>query len=116
MTDCDHLTIQGLDLFATTVWAAGARGGSELTHVTLHSLRFDYPSAQKRMLGEVEHSWPTTLRASGGQVDARLKLYNCTFFGADAHPLVEFGATSGLHVENNLCARGVSSLRRAPCT
>ena len=63
-----------------------------MTDVTLRSLRLDYPSAQKRMLGDVEHSWPTTLKASTGSVRSNLVMSNCTVFGADAHPLIEFGS------------------------
>ena len=105
-TDCSHLRFHKLGFFATALYAAGEGVGSgfDLHDVTFDSLAFRFPSAQKRLLGDVERGWPVTLRRKAGSASrgpANLTLYNCTFFGSEGHPQVNSGG-SGMLFDNNL--------------
>ena len=57
--------MRGLRFFATTLYAAGeapSQADSDLHNVRFESLTLVHPSAGQRLLGEYEHSQPTTLR------------------------------------------------------
>ena len=92
-TDCSHLRFSGLGFFATALYAAGESNAADqdLHDVTFDSLIFDFPSAQKRLLGDGARSWPVTLlrkRTDEQYGAANLTLFNCSFYGAEAHPQV----------------------------
>ena len=101
-----HLRFARLSFFATALYAAGegTKAWQDLHDVTFDSLAFRFPSAQKRLLGDVERAWPVTLRrkaTSEARGAANLTLYNCTFYGSEGHPQVNSGG-SGVLFENNL--------------
>jgi hypothetical protein len=102
ITDSSGLSVQGLHFFATTVYAAGEGLNNDIRDITFDSLRFDFPSAQKRLLGDNDRSWPTTLLRKEKDDASGLVLFNCTFFGTDTHPLINLGSSSGLLIDNNL--------------
>ena len=105
-TDCSNLRFSGLGFFATALYAAGegSSADQDLHDVTFDSLIFDFPSAQKRLLGDGARSWPVTLlrkRTSEEYGAANLTLFNCSFYGAESHPQVN-SQGSGVLFENNL--------------
>ena len=53
------------------------------------------------MLGEARLGWPTTLARKTNSDSSGNALFNCSFFGAGSHPLVN-SAGSGVSFENNL--------------
>ena len=55
----------------------------------------------KRNLGNVNDVWPTTLLRRSTAGASNLTMFNCTIFGAEAHPVVHLGG-SGVVFENNL--------------
>ena len=95
--------MQDLGFFATTVYAGGEANGasSDIHHIRLDSLQFTHPSATKRVLGDGKFSHPTTLARKRGAEAAGNVLFNCTFFGAEGHPLIN-SAGSGITFDNNL--------------
>ena len=103
MTGVSHVTVKGLSFFATTVYAGGEKFDEDwdVHDVTYDSLVFTHPHASKRVLGEPRFSWPTTLARKRGDDGANNTLLNCSFFGAESHPLINV-AGSGVTFENNL--------------
>ena len=87
---CTHLVIHGMRLFATTVYVGGegSSSGQDVHNIRLDSLQLVHPSATKRILGEHRFSWPTTLARKRTADAANNTLYNCSFFGAEGHPLI----------------------------
>ncbi len=96
ITNSSGLAVRGLRFFATTLYARGVRD------VTFDSLVLEHPSAQKRLLGDVSSSWPTTLVGDASATsDSRLAFFNCTLRGAEGAPVLNVSG-NGLRVENNL--------------
>ena len=72
----------------------------DVNNVKFDSLRFVHPSATKRVLEN--HASRTRPRWRGKKARTRATtLYNCSFFGAEGHPLIN-SAGSGMVFENNL--------------
>ena len=103
MMGVSHVVLRNMGFFATTAYAGG-EGTSipkDINNVKFDSLRFVHPSASKRVLGEARFSHPTTLARKKGADSSNNTLFNCSFFGAEAHPLIN-SAGSGMRFENNL--------------
>ena len=101
ITDCSYLIVSNMRFFASTVYAAGETNNADLHNVRLDSLRFVHPSATKRLLGDCKFSHPTTLARKRGNTASNNTLFNCSFFGAEGHPLIN-SAGSGMVFDNNL--------------
>lgn len=98
-----HVTFKDLGFFATTIYAGG-EGTSipdDVHHVRFDSLRLVHPSATKRVLGEARFAHPTTLARKKSSDSSANELFNCSFFGAEGHPLIN-SAGSGMLFDNNL--------------
>ena len=54
----------------------------------------------KRLLGDTERAWPTTLRSFSRTNANALALFNCSFFGVDSNPSLNLMG-AGLRIENN---------------
>lgn len=99
-TDTEHLKIKNVHFFGTTLWIAAMSWNNNVEGITLDSLTFRFPSAQKRMLGI--HDWhnPTTLYQKDDSRWNENVVYNCTFTGAEADPVL-YIAGAGNRLENN---------------
>jgi hypothetical protein len=98
--DTQHLILRDLNFFATTVWTASLGHSDTVKGITFDSLRFQFPSAQKRMLGEYEFHAPTTLFVRNTTEWSQNSIINCTFEGADIGPVL-YLHNAGLLMENN---------------
>ena len=100
-THSTYVTLKNMGFHGTTVWAGAIKFNENVRGIVYDSLRFKYPSAQKRMLGDHRHSWPTTLfeRAveSGPCYN---KIFNCTFTGSEGDPSL-YTSGAGIVFDNN---------------
>ena len=103
VTGCAHLEVRDLAFFATTVYVGGegTSATQDVHNVRLDSLQLVHPSATKRALGDCRFSHPTTLARKKTADTSNNTVFNCTFFGAEGHPLINV-AGSGITFENNL--------------
>jgi hypothetical protein len=101
ITDTTHLVLQKMKLFSCTVWAFATRLVKRVQHVEFASLHFAFPAAMKRMLGNHVNSWPTTLFDRDTMGSTGNRIFNCTFFGGEADPLLQVNG-AGIHFEDNL--------------
>lgn len=98
--DTTNLRLEKIKFFMTTVWAASVGWNDDVTGITYHSLRFEFGSAQKRMLGDVEYLHPTTLYQKNINAFTDNKLFNCTFYGGESDPQF-YARGAGNIIENS---------------
>eukprot|EP01051_Picozoa_sp_SAG22_P001816 SAG22_NODE_75_length_22256_cov_45.062960_3_plen_634_part_00 len=115
VTDSTHLKLSNMQFFACTVWVFSIRNVDHVRHITLDSLKFEYPSATKRMLGDHRHSWPTTLFEKDRAEWCGNHIFNCSWMGSEGDPVVNLRG-AGVVMENNLFEyNDWSAVTTVPC-
>ena len=83
------------------VWATTDSDESSLIlGITYDSLQFKFPHAQKRMLGDHVHSFPTTLFTKDLNAYSANAVVNCSFTGAESDPVLRIKSV-GIFMDNN---------------
>ena len=97
-----HITLSGLNFFATTVYIRGASRDKDVHNIKLESCYFSYPSYSQRALGSTAVPDATTLYYNGDLIEnaGNFTVFNCTFEYADGQTMNYRGA-DGLF-ENNI--------------
>jgi hypothetical protein len=85
-TNCDNLTISGIDFFAGTFKLDGCFRG-RVEHAVL-----TYPSCTKRMLGILGTPETSLVVQNNGSTPSECVVYNCTFAYTDGHGIRTSGA------------------------
>jgi len=75
--NCNNITIENLNFFATTLRASNA------TNITVNNCLFSYPSCSKRMLGDTSYPYPTELTNSNSNAITNFRFYQCLFEHTD---------------------------------
>ena len=98
--DTQHLALRGLKFFGASVWAASLGHSDSVHGIKFDSLRFTFPNAQKRMLGDHTFHAPTTLFTRNTTVLSQNAIVNCSFEGAETGPVLYLN-NAGLLMSNN---------------
>eukprot|EP01052_Picozoa_sp_SAG31_P025927 SAG31_NODE_2310_length_5960_cov_5.846613_3_plen_593_part_00 len=115
VTDTTHFKLSKMHFFACTVWFFSLRTVDHVQHITMDSLKFDYPSAMKRMLGNHRYSWPTTLYEKSTAEWCGNRIFNCSWMGSEGDPVVSLRG-AGIVLENNLFEyNDWSAVTTVPC-
>ena len=101
---CTHstdVTFKSMGFRGTTVWTATDKFNEPVRGIVYDSLRFEFPSSQKRMLGDHRHSWPTTLYEKAIENGPCYnRIFNCTLTGAEGDPVI-YSRGAGMTFDNN---------------
>eukprot|EP00117_Sycon_ciliatum_P007827 scpid23164/ scgid10782/ len=109
ITDSSHITVANISFFATALLAADgglvvhppqepkpypwSKHYSLISDIRLESLRFDFPAASRRMLGETVPPDTVTVYAPPSAMENRnIILFNCTFMGSDGPSILIYGS------------------------
>lgn len=84
VTNAEHVKVQDLQFFGTTLNAHDGINGLEL-----ESLQFRYPSSGKRMLGEWRGAAPTVISDKG----SKFTVFNCSWYGAEGLTMIYDGTS-----------------------
>uniref|UniRef100_A0A1X7V710 DUF1565 domain-containing protein n=1 Tax=Amphimedon queenslandica TaxID=400682 RepID=A0A1X7V710_AMPQE len=97
-----HITLSGLNFFATTVHVRAQSKSEDVNNIKLESCYFSYPSYSHRALGSTAVPNTTTIYYNGDLVQnsGNFSVFNCTFEYADGQTMSYRGADGVF--ENNI--------------
>ncbi len=89
-----HITIDGLDFFATTV------NFTSSDNITLQNCNLTYPTFSRRALGSIAGPVGTRVGGASGDYNVNCTVYNCDFRYVDG-PVIYYKQSEFMTIENN---------------